>query len=62
MGAALVFPHGDASGALLHEGSAVLSGAKYVIRTEVLYAVGKAGRGGADLDVSETDVFDPRRR
>jgi hypothetical protein len=28
----------------------VLSGAKYVIRTEVLYAVGKAGRGGADLD------------
>jgi hypothetical protein len=41
---------GDAQGSLLHEGSAVLSGAKYVVRTEVLYSVGKAGRGGADLD------------
>lgn len=37
-GCALVFPHGDAKGSLLHEGSPVgEGGAKYVIRTEVLY-------------------------
>jgi hypothetical protein len=44
-GSALVFPHGDTAGSLLHEGSAVydtngrLRDAKYVIRTEVLYMV-----------------------
>jgi len=32
-----MFPHGDAAGALLHEGSAVTAGAKYVVRTDVLY-------------------------
>ncbi|GAA5824990.1 hypothetical protein JCM3770_001825 [Rhodotorula araucariae] len=37
-GCALVFPHGDSHGSLLHEGSPVgPGGAKYVIRTEVLY-------------------------
>ncbi|GAA5842964.1 hypothetical protein JCM9279_004044 [Rhodotorula babjevae] len=37
-GCALVFPHGDSRGSLLHEGSPVgEGGAKYVIRTEVLY-------------------------
>ncbi|KAJ3409658.1 hypothetical protein HDV05_004316 [Chytridiales sp. JEL 0842] len=44
-GCAMVFPHGCVKGCLLHEGSAVLGdregregmGAKYVIRTEVLY-------------------------
>ena len=36
-GAALVFPHGDSLGALLHEGSAVAAGAKYVVRTDVLF-------------------------
>lgn len=36
-GCVLVFPHGDTMGSLVHEGSAVVSGAKYVIRTEVLY-------------------------
>ncbi|BGP51913.1 hypothetical protein JCM10450v2_007873 [Rhodotorula kratochvilovae] len=37
-GCALVFPHGDSRGSLLHEGSPVgAGGAKYVIRTEVLY-------------------------
>lgn len=35
LGSALVFPHGESIGALLHEGSAVNQGAKYVIRTEV---------------------------
>lgn len=35
LGSALVFPHGESIGALLHEGSAVTRGAKYVIRTEV---------------------------
>jgi len=33
MGSAAVFPHGDTKGSLLHEGSAVLDSAKYVIRT-----------------------------
>lgn len=37
MGSVLVFPHGETTGALLHEGSAVSRGAKYVIRTDVLY-------------------------
>lgn len=37
LGSALVFPHGESLGALLHEGSAVSAGAKYVIRTDVLY-------------------------
>jgi hypothetical protein len=35
--AALVFPHGDTIGALLHEGSPVEQGAKYVVRTDILY-------------------------
>lgn len=43
MGDVLVFPHGDAKGSFLHEGSPVLDSqgefidCKYVIRTEVLY-------------------------
>jgi len=38
-GGVLVFPHGDTQYGVnvLHEGSPVLQGAKYVIRTEVLY-------------------------
>jgi len=43
-GCALVFPHGDTKGSLLHEGSPVGEGeAKYVIRTDVLYEVAKHG-------------------
>ncbi|KAF9932210.1 hypothetical protein FBU30_008765 [Linnemannia zychae] len=38
-GSVLVFPHGDARGSLLHEGSPVLKGAKYIIRADVLYQV-----------------------
>lgn len=38
LGAVLVFPHGSASGSLVHEGSAVTRGVKYVIRTDVLYS------------------------
>ena len=37
-GAALVFPHGGDCGSLVHEGSNVTRGAKYVIRTDVLYS------------------------
>ena len=37
MGAALCFPQANCA-SLLHEGSAVTRGAKYVIRTDVLYA------------------------
>ena len=36
-GSILFFPHGDVEGSLLHEGSAVLAGTKYVCRTEVLF-------------------------
>ena len=36
-GSVLFFPHGCASGSLLHEGSTVTEGSKFVIRTEVLY-------------------------
>lgn len=36
-GAVLVFPHGDALCSLVHEGSAVVRGAKYIIRSDVLY-------------------------
>lgn len=45
MGDALVFPHGDTQGTLLHEGSPVIDSngefidVKYVIRTEVLYLI-----------------------
>ena len=50
-GNVLVFPHGDTSESLIHEGSAVTKGAKYVIRTDVLYmllpkAAGRGGSGG----------------
>lgn len=39
MGNVALFPHGDPRGALLHEGTGVRKGAKYVIRTEVEYDV-----------------------
>eukprot|EP01041_Mallomonas_annulata_P008400 gene8400-17317_t len=38
-GSILCFPHGDAIGSLAHEGSAVSQGVKYVVRTDVLYAL-----------------------
>lgn len=39
MGSVAVFPHGEAKGALLHEGTGVRKGAKYIIRTDVEYDV-----------------------
>ena len=50
-GNVLVFPHGDTAGSLVHEGSAVTKGVKYVIRTDVLYlkAKGDAGDGRGAL-------------
>lgn len=38
-GCVICFPHGDAEGALVHEGSLVTSGFKYIVRTDVLYMV-----------------------
>lgn len=43
MGGVAIFPHGDARGALLHEGTGVRAGAKYVIRTDVEYDVEPSG-------------------
>jgi hypothetical protein len=39
MGSVAVFPHGETRGALLHEGTGVKKGAKYVIRTDVEYDI-----------------------
>merc|ERR1712066_538473 len=38
-GAALVFFHGDHPLSLLHEGGLVSTGTKYIIRSDVLYAL-----------------------
>eukprot|EP00041_Stephanoeca_diplocostata_P016318 m.320908 g.320908 ORF g.320908 m.320908 type:complete len:545 (+) comp20327_c0_seq2:232-1866(+) len=37
VGTVMCFPHGDTAGSLVHEGSAVTSGAKYIMRSDVLY-------------------------
>ncbi|KAJ5301253.1 hypothetical protein N7508_006116 [Penicillium antarcticum] len=39
MGSVAIFPHGEANGALLHEGTGVRKGAKYIIRTDVEYDI-----------------------
>jgi len=39
MGSVVVFPHGEAKGALLHEGTGVRVGTKYIIRTDVEFDV-----------------------
>lgn len=43
MGSVAIFPHGETKGALLHEGTGVRKGAKYICRTEIEY----------DIEVSE---------
>jgi len=42
VGSATVFPHGETGVPLLHEGSPVLKGMKYLLRTDVVYATGEA--------------------
>ncbi|KAM0245006.1 hypothetical protein ACHAQJ_010677 [Trichoderma viride] len=39
MGGVAIFPHGETNGALLHEGSSVTKGAKYIIRTDIEYDI-----------------------
>lgn len=53
MGSVLVFPHGDAEGSLVHEGSPVKMGVKYIIRTDVVYDVPQGGRSKANLGRGE---------
>lgn len=50
-GACTIFPHGDTSH-VIHEGSRVHTGAKYVVRTEVLYCLPtpKRREGRADME------------
>jgi predicted 2-oxoglutarate/Fe(II)-dependent dioxygenase YbiX len=48
MGSVVVFPHGDAEGSLVHEGTGVTKGAKYIIRTDVVYEVPKSGRAAKE--------------
>jgi hypothetical protein len=43
MGSVAVFPHGETKGALLHEGTGVKKGAKYIIRTDVEYDIEPGG-------------------
>jgi hypothetical protein len=45
MGSVAIFPHGEANGALLHEGTGVRKGAKYIIRTDVEYDVKSSKEG-----------------
>ena len=45
-GSVLCFPHGDGAGSLVHEGSAVYSGCKYIVRTDVLYSVSPSNKAG----------------
>ena len=47
LGDCLVFPHGACEGSILHEGSPVLEGSKYVIRTEVLYLLPRHAQNSA---------------
>ncbi|GAX78214.1 hypothetical protein CEUSTIGMA_g5656.t1 [Chlamydomonas eustigma] len=51
-GNVLVFPHGESAGSLVHEGSAVTQGVKYVIRTDVLYLL-PGSQGSNKLRTSE---------
>jgi hypothetical protein len=39
IGSIALFPHGEGNGALLHEGTGVRKGAKYIIRTDVEYDI-----------------------
>ncbi|EHK21612.1 uncharacterized protein TRIVIDRAFT_52863 [Trichoderma virens Gv29-8] len=39
MGGVAIFPHGETRGALLHEGSSVTKGAKYIIRSDIEYDI-----------------------
>jgi len=41
-GSASVFPHGELPEPLLHEGSPVVKGAKYLLRTDVVYTTGES--------------------
>mmetsp|Transcript_99922 Transcript_99922/g.312157 ORF Transcript_99922/g.312157 Transcript_99922/m.312157 type:complete len:732 (+) Transcript_99922:30-2225(+) len=43
VGCATVFPHGDTGVPLLHEGSSVSRGQKYLLRTDVVYVAASSG-------------------
>lgn len=43
-GSVLCFPHGNAVGALVHEGARLFAGCKYIIRSDVMYTISKESR------------------
>lgn len=43
-GSVLCFPHGEGAGSRVHEGSAVTTGSKYIVRTDVLYMMPQSSR------------------
>jgi hypothetical protein len=65
-GAVLVFPHGDAKGSLLHEGSPVGEGGwKVVIRTDLLYEAqgfGEFAPGKKDKEAGTSAAAGKKRK
>lgn len=61
-GSVLFFPHGDTGGALVHEGSEVTKGAKYVIRTDVLYYGKQQPSAASVAGRALVEPSDPRKR
>eukprot|EP00392_Amoebophrya_sp_AT5.2_P004640 g4648.t1 len=58
-GSILVFPHGECLPPLLHEGSPVLEGTKYVVRTELLARIeATSAAPGVDVEDVEKDSND----
>uniref|UniRef100_A0A7S0HD04 Fe2OG dioxygenase domain-containing protein n=1 Tax=Hanusia phi TaxID=3032 RepID=A0A7S0HD04_9CRYP len=47
-GSVLCFPHGDTAESLVHEGSEVFRGVKYIVRTDALYMLPESQQSGVE--------------
>ena len=56
-GGALCFFHGEHPLSPLHEGTRVLRGVKFVVRTDILYPTSQPDAGGSQEDETLTDLF-----